>query len=69
MKRIQAVEYMDKIQLALDLFKKYDIPFEYVNIQQEDGVVQGAGIIFKGLRWKDGKLVEGDSSSQVINGA
>lgn len=55
----QPVGYMEKVQLALDLFKKYNIPFEYVNIERPDGTVQGACIMFQDARWdKDNKLVE-----------
>jgi hypothetical protein len=63
----EPVYYNLAVQEMLNFLKKWQIPFELLNVQEADGSISAAGIIFKGCCWKDGKLVEYESSLQNDN--
>jgi hypothetical protein len=42
--------FLDKIKLALDLFDKYGVPYEIINIKDDNGREIG-GIQFLGCHW------------------
>jgi hypothetical protein len=50
MSKPKLVPYMDDINVVLDFLKKRRIPYELLNVQERDGRISAAGILFKGTR-------------------
>ncbi len=59
MRRAKAVQFFDKIKLIIEVLQKYEIPFDLININDENGR-ETAGLRLKDCRWLGNKLVENE---------